>query len=168
MLRSMADIAQQCSRPKSKLGVIMGFATLLAEFRRKFPRQGSFKFGPDDSIRSAVAAYDVPNDFGVYLISAVSGSRMDLVYVGKAGTVNANGSWKKQGIAKRMTNRQGEVSRSIFFPRLIKERELEGLHFEWFVTFNGETVVLPVLAEAELLQAYFNEHGRLPELNECI
>ncbi len=150
------------------MGVIMSFSALLGEFRRKFPRQGSFKFGPGESINAAVANHDVPNEFGVYLISSVSGSRLDLVYVGKAGTVKTSGSWKEQGIAKRLTNRQGKESRSVFFPRLIEEKKLEGLYFEWFVTFNGETKVLPGLAEAELLQAYFHEHGRLPDLNECI
>lgn len=145
----------------------MSFSALLAEFRRTFPQQGSFKLSPGGSIKAAVAEHDVPNEFGVYLISLISGSRLDLVYVGKAGTVKASGSWKEQGIAKRLANRQRRESRSIFFRRLIAERELDGLHFEWFVTFNGETRVLPALAEAELLQAYLNDHGRLPELNEC-
>ena len=147
------------------LGVIMSISTLLSEFQSKFQNNGSFTLKPGQSISTAVREHNVPNQHGVYAISSLTDSLSEFVYFGKAGTITSDGHWKEQGLRKRLTRKQGNESRVVFFRRFIEENGLAGLHFEWFVTFGAESTVLPIFAEAQLLQAFFNEHGRLPKLN---
>ena len=61
------------------------------------------------------------------------------------------------------------MCRRIFFTQLIEDKYPDGLTFRWFITQDpkGETII-PALAEAELLQAYYNDNKHLPELNECV
>src|SRR5450755_769192 len=90
-----------------------------------------------------------------------------IIYIGKAGTLMRDGSFKEQKLRRRLTNLQGRIRRTVFFRDYIFKRNLAGLMFEWFVTFDGNVRDLPLLAEAKLLQEFFNEHGCLPELNSC-
>ena len=46
-----------------------------------------------------------------------------------------------------------------------RSEKLDALEFEWYVTFEGSSKVLPLKAEADLLQAYFDDFGRLPPWN---
>jgi hypothetical protein len=143
----------------------MSISTLLSEFQSKFKNSGSFTLKPGQSISSAVKEHNVPNQHGVYAISSLKGSLSEFVYFGKAGTIAGDGHWKEQGLRRRLTKKQGKESRAVFFRRYIEENGLDGLRFEWFVTFEAESTVLPVFAEAQLLQAFFNEHRSLPKLN---
>ena len=143
----------------------MSISALLLEFQSKFQNNGSFTLKPGQSISTAVREHNVPNQHGVYVISSLTGSLSEFVYVGKAGTIASDGHWKEQGLRKRLTKKQSSESRVVFFRRFIETNGLVGLHFEWFVTFGTESTVLPVFAEAQLLQAFFSEHGRLPKLN---
>jgi hypothetical protein len=145
----------------------MKTASLMNEFREMFPQHGEFTLSPDQSVSTAVKEHDVPNKPGAYVISSVTPSRTEVVYIGKSGTVNKDGSWKNQGLRKRLTKKQDNESRSVFFKRYMEKHSLLGLHFEWFVTFGSESEVLPIFAEAQLLQAFFCEHQRLPHLNAC-
>ena len=143
----------------------MNISLLLREFQSKFQNNGSFTLKPGQSISTAVREHNVPNQHGVYAISSLTGSFSEYVYVGKAGTITSDGHWKEQGLRKRLTKKQGDESRVVFFRRVIEANGFSGLYFEWFVTFGAESTVLPVIAEAQLLQAFFNEYGRLPKLN---
>ena len=141
----------------------MCISALLNDFRMKFKNHGTFDLAQGESILAAVKG-KVPDEYGIYVISSITPSK--IVYFGKAGTVANNGQMKEQGLLKRLTNKQGKVSRVKFFKMQIEEKYPSGLHFEWFVTFDGHSnSVLPVLAEAQLLQAYFSEHGGLPDMN---
>jgi len=64
--------------------------------------------------------------------------------------------------------KQQDVFRREFFRKLMADKSLTGLTFLWFVTHDQNTRVIPALAEMELLQAYYDQHGCLPELNSCI
>jgi hypothetical protein len=132
--------------------------------RLKYPINGSFTLRPNESMRKAVSANGVPSACGVYVVTALSRSSR-IVYIGKAGTMTCSGKWKSQKLRGRLTNSQGRLSRETFFRHYIATHRLKGLQFQWFVTFDEKVAVLPFLAEAELLQAYFTEHRRLPELN---
>lgn len=141
--------------------------TTLLAFRRSFPRRGEFTLLPDESINAAVKRHDVPNAHGAYII-ADSPAYGTIFYIGRAGTVTLDGKCKEQGLRGRLVNLQGRVRRAVAFRQIMSERQLPGLFFEWFVTFDETTKVLPAYAEARLLQAYFAEHGRLPELNKSV
>lgn len=52
------------------------------------------------------------------------------------------------------------------FETILKETAASELRFEWFVT-RTERAVLPILAEARLLQAFFEDQRKLPKYNVC-
>lgn len=162
-----------CGDARSVGDVAMSIAALLNEFRGKFKNR-VFDLAPGESILSAVKKHEVPNEFGVYVISSLTHAVHEIIYIGKAGTfigkvdTSAKNQWKKQGLSQRLTNKQGKERRVDFFKMHIEKNNLSGLRFEWFVTFEKDDdsiAVLPVLAEAQLLQAFIFEHHRLPELN---
>lgn len=141
-----------------------GIVRQIAEYRSTF-RSGSFNLGPGDSVKAAAGTYKVPNLPGVYLISAIAGGRSELIYIGRSGTVGNDGTFGVQGIRKRLGMKQHGEWRVELFKNLMRNEALDALHFEWFVTFDHENKILPSFAEAQLLQAYFLEHERLPQLN---
>jgi hypothetical protein len=127
--------------------------------------KGSFQLLPGESINNVVARENVPNGRGVYLIFDPRHSKQP-IYIGKAGTMQADGCWEMQGIRGRLTAVQKKMRRVDFFRELMRARCCDGLVFHWFVTHDGEKGRLPALVEMELLQAYLDEFGRLPILNE--
>lgn len=74
------------------------FSSLLTEYRCRFREHGSFQLLPGQSIDRVVSANRVPDKPGVYVIHAIT-DPVQLVYVGKAGTLNNDGSWKGQMLA---------------------------------------------------------------------
>lgn len=137
----------------------------LHAYRTRF-QHGRFAFGPADSLRTVVDRAVVPEAHGVYLISiAQPEERKSVQYIGRSGTLRKDGSLSRQTIRKRLTNRQHRMGRERFFRQYMERHSVEVLEFEWFVTFGGAARVLPALAEAALLQAYFGEHGVLPAMN---
>ena len=140
----------------------MDFAETMEAFRRDHSHgEFTLKAGEEAGIRESVS-----EGYGCYVIWGIRGEKLEVLYVGKAGTLEHHGGWKKQGLRKRLTMKQGGVYRKDFFPKLIQKRQLDGLHFEWFETFGNGSRKPPFLAEAELLAAFFREHGRLPPLNK--
>jgi hypothetical protein len=127
--------------------------------------KGGFRLLPGESINLVVAREKIPNGRGVYLIAGLCVPKRT-IYIGKAGTMNRDGSWKGQGIRGRLINAQKKMRRVDFFRELMRTSCQEGLEFHWFVTYDGDRGRLPALVEMELLQAHFDEFGRLPDLNE--
>jgi hypothetical protein len=143
----------------------MSFRNVLDQFRTRFAQQGIFLLHSGESIRRVVAECRVPARAAAYVISAV-GCNPEVIYIGKAGTVRTDGTWKDQMLSRRLCNRQGGMSRQDFFQKMLAETGASELRFEWFVT-QAERMILPVLAEAELLQSFYDETGKLPRYNEC-
>ena len=118
-----------------------------------------------EDIKKAVLNNNVPNEFGIYIISKVSESMKTIIYIGKAGSISNDGSPKKQGIKKRLVNLHGGVNRTEYFLKYMDINQTS-LLFEWYVTFNQSVKALPAFVEAELIQKFFDSHGKLPELNK--
>jgi len=140
-------------------------STMFEYLNSRFKCNGSFYLDPDQNIRDAIRINNVPNDFGVYIVSKISDLKESIIYIGKAGSINNDGSLKKQGIRKRLGNKQGGIARTEYFLNYMK-RNKTSLRFEWYVTFNQDLCLLPSLVEAELIQKYYNEYKKLPELNK--
>ena len=136
---------------------------VIEEFRVKFPVRGKFEFRQGQRIREVVRSAEVPEEHGAYIISDPQGR---VLYIGRSGTMLNNGKFQKQTLRGRLTNKQGGRSRQEFFGDMLRERDVQSLHFEWFVTFGEANKILPSLAESQLLQAHFDDHGRLPPYNE--
>lgn len=141
----------------------------LYEFRQRYTFSGTFQLLKSASISRTLTANNVPNLYGVYVISAVVGDSTQCVYIGKAGTLTTSGVWKQQGLKGRLARKQDGEARQIFFQKIIEQHRLDALLFEWFVTYDGkQLLILPALAELVLLQAYFDNCRCLPMLNKAV
>jgi hypothetical protein len=136
--------------------------------RTRFATNGQFSSRPDESIQQVVIREKVPQARGIYIIFRGDDLKRPL-YIGKAGTLETNGSWKEQGLRKRLTMKQDGMFRSEFFCKLMADKKLAGLTFLWFVAHDDKNSrILPALAEMELFQTHYDQYGCLPELNKCV
>jgi hypothetical protein len=137
----------------------------ILELEKKSFISGNFKLKQGEDIRKILKEENVPNKYGVYIIY---NDKNEIIYIGKAGTVNNDGSFKNQGLKKRLKNRQQKKSRKVFFQEIIEKYNYEFLYFKWFVTYQEDKGIYPFLAEAELLAKYLDIYKRLPLLNRAI
>jgi len=79
----------------------------------KYKNNGHFFFEKDKNLKEL--SKDVPNLPGVYYILRLSRGKIDLVYIGKSGTILQNGSFKEQGLKGRLNNKQEGIKREDFF-----------------------------------------------------
>lgn len=144
----------------------MESARMLDDYADRFPSQGSFELRKGERVVSRAGG--VPEEPGVYLIYGLRKGAKELLYVGKAGTLQNNGTFKDQKLRGRLSAKQRGVLRQRFFQEQIEVLNLDALEFRWFVTFHGSARVIPAKAEADLLQAYFDEKSVLPRWNEAV
>lgn len=141
---------------------------MFAEYLAQFPQQGVVEFYPAQSLRQQLVAAKVPDRYGVYLIYGVRADQRCLVYIGKSGTLLANGEWRSQGLCKRLLAKQDGESRQAYFRTKLSTEGLSHLSIHWAVTVGPDSLVLPAKAEADLLQIYFDMYGKLPPWNRSI
>ena len=144
----------------------MTFAMAVENAVSRYPNNGCFSLLPEESINDVVKREGVPAARGIYIIYRCDDAERPL-YIGKAGTVNQDGVWKEQGLAKRFTMKQDGKYRREYFRELMSNQSIPGLTFLWFVTHDAIIKVIPTLAEMELLQAHFDQYECLPKLNRC-
>lgn len=143
----------------------MSFEESLVLFRQQ-NRHGVFELRVDERIDAVVRREEVPNAPGVYVISTAIESNREILYIGKAGTICQDGSFKSQGLKQRLIKKQDGVIRHIFFRTQMESLGLQSLRFEWFATFEAAKQVPPFLAESQLLAAFFSQFNRLPLWNK--
>jgi hypothetical protein len=144
----------------------MTFARAVEDARTRYPNNGRFSLLAEESINDVVKREKVPAARGVYIIFRCDDAETPL-YIGRAGTVNQDGKWKEQGLAKRLTMKQGGEYRRDYFRNEMRKQSIAELTFLWFVTHDQNNQIIPALAEMELLQAHFDEFDCLPKLNLC-
>lgn len=104
---------------------------------------------------------DIPNTPGVYIIY---NSKEEIVYIGKAGTVNQDGTFKKQGLRRRLTNQHHGIRREDYFISKIVDDGIDYIDIWWY---ELKSKVIPGYVEGMLIQEYFNRNnGHLPIWNE--
>lgn len=130
----------------------------------KYKNKGHFFFQQGSKLKEESA--DVPNLPGVYYIYRLRRGTIDLVYIGKSGTMLPNGNFKDQLLNKRLNNKQDEMPRQKFFEQKMMEEGSDALDIYWYVTFDEENQDIPSYVEGVLLQRYFETYGRLPEWNK--
>ena len=147
----------------------MTFDESLDQYRRRFSRKGSFTLSKEEQVGKRIREENVPNEPGIYLIyalrSGVISELLELLYIGKAGTLRQNGTFREQKLSGRLKAPRKGTAGQRYFQEQISVLGLSALVFQWFVTFTKDTRVIPAKAEADLLQAYFEEHGQLPQWN---
>ena len=131
----------------------------------KYKNNGHFFLRKGQSLKEV--SKNVPNLPGVYYIIRLAKGRIDLVYIGKAGTINQDGSFKKQGLGGRLNNMQKNEKRQDFFNKKIDEENIDALDIYWFVTYDENHKDLPGFVEAILMQHFFDIYRQLPQWNNA-
>ena len=131
---------------------------------RKYKNNNHFFFKKGDNL--AQASKNVPEMPGIYYIVRLSRGKIDLVYIGKAGTVSQKGKFKEQLLRGRINEKHDGMETQLFFDMKMELENIDGLDIYWFVTFDKNHNDLPGYVEGQLLQRFFEVQGRLPKWNE--
>lgn len=131
----------------------------------KYKQNGHFFFEKGTKLK--VASKDVSNRPGVYYVLKLSKGKIELVYIGKSGSMLQNGNFKDQLLFKRLNNKQDGVKRQIFFDAKILKEDINSLNIYWFVTIDEKNNDLPGYVEGLLMQRFYEVYGCLPAWNKC-
>jgi hypothetical protein len=128
-------------------------------------KHGSFTYDGSSSARRIIDSefrkVQRQSKYGVYVIC--QGDTREVLYVGKGGTIDGGGNFKKQDIPERLKNTKGDnISADNWFSSLAKEKGPLIIEYV-FLDSKPES---PALVESCLLQAYLNERGCLPYRNK--
>lgn len=100
--------------------------------------------------------------YGVYVVR--QRDTQEVLYIGKSGTIDSKGQFKGQDIPGRLKNVKGrDVSANKWFRDLFQERGPLVIEYIFLSTSKS-----PAFVEATLIQAYLNEHHRLPYRNKSL
>ena len=134
---------------------------------KKFKIGGSFTFTPDQNLEEVCTAPDIGN--GVFMVYAVDGEAKELIMIGSTGTVQNDGTLKSKsgGLYDKIVNGQqfAKTGRKYTWPTQMKKEDIAQLEVFWYETFNAKTSIIPTFLEAQLLQNFLTENGRLPRWN---
>ena len=130
----------------------------------KYKNQDHFFYKKGNRLKDQSS--DVPSLPGVYYIFRLAKGRVDLVYIGKSGSILQSGKFKKQLLRSKINNKQDGMKRQVYFDNKMKEEHNDGLDIYWFVTMDKHHNDLPGYVEGMLMQRYFEVHGKLPPWNK--
>jgi hypothetical protein len=131
---------------------------------KKYRHNGHFFFKRGD--RLSEVSKNVPELPGVYYVIQLAKGRVELVYIGKSGTITQSGRFKEQLLKGRINNKQDGMKRQEFFDKKMIEENIDGLDIYWFVTMDKSNNDLPGYVEGLLIQRYFEVQGRLSLWNK--
>lgn len=131
---------------------------------KKYKHNGHFFFKSGDNL--SVVSKEVPALQGVYYILRLAKGNVDLVYIGKSGTIEQNGKFKDQSLRGRLNNKHGNLRRQDYFEMKCIEENIDALDIYWFVTVEKGIQALPGYVEGVLIQRFFEVHGHLPLWNK--
>ncbi len=131
---------------------------------KKYKNNGHFFFNRGAKLISV--SKDVPELPGVYYIIRLSNSRIDLVYIGKSGTINQSGVFKDQLLKGRINNKTNGMKRQEYFEKKMLEENTDALDIYWFVTMDKSNNDLLGYVEGLLMQRYFEINGKSPSWNK--
>jgi len=122
---------------------------------KKYENAGSFIYKPQDRLAQICNA---PNDkAGIYLVYTIQGKERTLVYIGRSGKTERNGTLfiRKGGIKDRLVNgkRDGELRRNFWLREMINGA-LDALEIQWFATHDQNYIDCPAIIEDQLIKKY--------------
>ena len=98
--------------------------------------------------------------YGVYVVRQRDTG--EVLYIGKGGTIDSEGLFKGQDVQGRLANvKGGDISANKWFADLCQAKGPLVIEYVFLPTSKS-----PALVEAVLLQAYLNEHHKLPYKNK--
>ena len=134
---------------------------------KKFKITNTFQFSIADSLETVCNASENAN--GIFIVNAISEETSELIMVGSTGTIQNDGTLKSKngGLYDKIVNGHqfAKTGRKYSWPAQMKIENIEKLEITWFDTFNDKNKVIPTYIEGQILQNYFDEHGKLPRWN---
>lgn len=137
----------------------------------KYDQQGHFFLRPYDSLGNVCNA--PTNKSGIYLVYALKGGKIELVYIGCSGKHLVDGSMfiRKAGlggIKDRIVNGHqfGKIPRRISWITQIEKEGIEALDVYWYVTHSNNYSDCPRKVENKLLLKHLEIYYRLPKWNK--
>jgi len=125
-------------------------------------QHSSFVLNFDEKLSQKTKEIKLPNSFGIYIIYQNQKSYENIIYIGKAGEVKNNGTFKNQGLLKRLKNVRNNKTANNYFKELFCD-DIDKIIIEYFETSDG---IIPSFVEASLIQEYFSAFSKLPLLNK--
>lgn len=144
--------------------IVLKINIYMFEELKKYKNKGHFFFKNGDNLKEV--SKDVPEMPGVYYIIRLARGRVDLVYIGKSGTIQQDETFSDQLLRGRINNKQEGIKRQKFFEQKMIEEKIDGLDIYWFVTMDDKDNDLPGFVEGLLMQRYFEIYGHLPQWNK--
>ena len=133
----------------------------------KYKSNGHFFFSKNEELKSTCNA--PINGIGVYVVYALKGGKIELIYIGSSGKILQNGKKKIRigGIADRIVNGKqfGEPRRKSWKSKIIAEN-IEALDIYWYETFDKKNNDIPSTIEGILIQQFYHIYGVLPKWNK--
>lgn len=129
----------------------------------KYQNHGHFFFQPGDNLREASG--EVPNLPGVYIIYRLAKGKVELVYIGRSGSMLQSGTFKNQLLRQRLNNEQEGIKRQLYFEEKMKLENIDALDIYWYITMDENHNDLPGYVEGLLMQRYFEVFSKLPSWN---
>ncbi len=100
---------------------------------KKYKNNGHFFFKKGADLKQV--SKDVPDLPGVYCIVRLSNGRIEIVYIGKSGTMQQNGHLKDQGLHERLHQHLPSVS-MFDFQSMITRTMAQSCSFLWYILFG--------------------------------
>ena len=120
---------------------------------------------PNYQYRCLINEY-LPDGIGVYLWSD---SEDNIIYLGKAGTLKTDGTYKQHTIRQRNLATRGKVNgRDVLTANYVQQIiSNDEMPFMTITALNFDTEeIIPAFFEAQLLQDYYNIERELPKYNK--
>jgi hypothetical protein len=112
---------------------------------------------------------------GVFLVYALKGGKIELVYIGSTGGFDVDDSiWVAEeglgGLLEEIVNGTSfeEIPNSIAWPAQMAKENIEALDISWHVTHDGPFNDSPELVEDSIVETYFEVYGQMPRWNHGI
>jgi len=136
----------------------------------KYKQNDHFFFKSTDNLEQVCNA---PTDkSGVYIIYALKGGRIELIYIDRSGEVKSDGSLSIRkaglgGLKDRIVNgKQFGDARRYSWKAQMQNEKIEALDIYWYVTHNDNFVDCPTILKNTLLQKHLDIYGQLPKWND--
>ena len=134
---------------------------------KKYKTTKSFTFTLEDNLEEVCTAPE--NASGVFLVYAVKGEEKELIMVGSTGTVQNDGTLKSKngGLYDKIVNGHqfAKTGRKYTWPAQMKLENITELEVVSYETFNAKNKMMPTFVEAQVLQLFLDEYGKLPKWN---
>ena len=83
----------------------------------KSNQHGTFELKKGEIINDIIRKNKVPNSYGVYIIYSIKNLSKNIIYIGKSGTMINDGTFRDQGIAKRLKRKTKWITKKNIFSK---------------------------------------------------